>query len=538
MLDLTGANLTAYLLRIIRDVASRHPRYREGLGEVTFQTGTARTPVNLIQFGDVQIIIKDITSAGNRLSPDYFMCTQHGRAILAKVADKEGLFVEFVREVDPGNTLLDPGVYYLNVDSVDEETRELVLTVQKYKWREGHVSNAPGSYVYYRAGLDGTVMVPSDASPFSPPLAINYQSFPTYTLLYTPINSLVVTNSRTSQALVPNVDFWVARQMSKVVCQSTAGGQEIVSVPTNVVTLTFQNQDGFTLRYGTDYTFYNGRAFIQLSAATPAGDTISAVGLFDEDPTPPFASVGPENFLSYTLQPNETITPGQVFVRTSVGDEFNVIALPDSRLVFPTLLGPGQYANWEIRINTPLPDEKGVLRPQVQRPARKMEMNKDLIPGLWLALGDLAVRDDQVAVVVAPSFTETYEVFGSKENIDFVLEIKSNDLMTSSELSEMIKHWLCVQGRTNMEADGITVFECRRTHRGAQRDASGLNPTYSYELGVSAMADWKEFIPLVTRVVDFDVTPNVTGINPYPPKVSFAPRIQAYGIFQFTPWTA
>src|SRR5271168_633175 len=164
MIDLTGASLVAYLLRIIRDVAGRHPRYRKALGEVTFSTATARTPANLIQFGDVQVIIKEVSSDGTKLSPDFFMTTQHGRAILAKVQDKEGLFVEFVREIDPGYNVLDPGVYYMNIDKVVEETRDVELTLQKFKWRSGSTKNAPGSLIYYRAGLDGTVMVPSDST--------------------------------------------------------------------------------------------------------------------------------------------------------------------------------------------------------------------------------------------------------------------------------------------------------------------------------------------------------------------------------------
>ena len=535
MIDLTGASLTAYLLRIIRDVAGRHPRYRKALGEVTFATGTPRSPANLIQFGDVQVIIKEITSSGNRLSPDYFMDTQHGRAILAKVEDKDGLFVEFVREIDPGYNVLDPGVYYLNVDSVDEATREVCVTVQKFKWREGCTKNAPGSLVYYRDGLDGTVMVPSDST--APSATIIYTAFPTYTILYTPINLLVITNSQNSQVLTPNIDYWIVRSMSKVICQSTAGGQEIISVPTDAVSLTFQDQDGYVLRPNIDFTYYNGRAFIQVSEATPSGSTLTAVGLFKEDPSPAYASVGPENYLNVVLLPGETVTPNQVFVSTSAGDSFNVVELPDSSLIFPVLLGPGESARWEIRINALLPDDNDILQPQVQRRALKMDMNKNLIPGLWLAFGDLVVVDDQVAVLVSPVFTETYAVYGSKENLDFTLEIKSNDLTSASEISEMIKHWLLVQGRTNMEADGITVFECSRTQRGAQRDPSGTAPTYSYELGVSAAADWKCFIPLVTRLVSFEVSQSPTVIG-YPGKLNFAPRMKALDSFQFVPWTA
>jgi len=535
MIDLTGASLVAYLLRIIRDVAGRHPRYRKALGEVTFATSTARTPANLIQFGDVQVIIKEVTGEGNALSPDYFMTTQHGRAILAKVADKEGLFIEFVREIDPGYNQLDPGVYYMNVDSVDEATRDVCLTVQKFKWRSGATKNAPGSLIYYRAGLDGTVMVPSDST--APLATISYTSFPQYTILYTPINLIVITDSKTSQVLVPNVDYWIVRQMSKVIVQSTVGGQEIISVPTNAFNLTFQDQTGYTLRPNIDFTFYNGKKFIQVSSATPAGSTIYAVGQYQEDPTPAYATVGPENYLDVVLQPGESVVADAVVVIAASGNYTGVTELPNSQLIFPTLLGPGQWARWEVSINALMPDDAGIFQPQVTRKARKMEMNKNLIPGLWLAMGDLVVPEDQVAVIVSPTFTETYEVYGSKENLDFTLEVKSNDLTSASEISEMIKHWLLVQGRMNMEADGITVFKCGRTQRGEQRDASGLNPTYTYSLSVTAAADWKEFIPMVTRLVSFEqeFTPTVVG---YPGKLDFSPRMQALGTFQFIPWTA
>jgi hypothetical protein len=140
---------------------------------------------------------------------------------------------------------------------------------------------------------------------------------------------------------------------------------------------------------------------------------------------------------------------------------------------------------------------------QLHKNGRKMEMNKDLVPGLWLAIGDLVTKDDQVAIIVSPTWTETYEVFGSKENLSFTLEVKSNDLTTSSEISELIKHRLLVQARTNMEADGITIFEVGRDQQGEQRDLSGTAPSYSYMLNVSAAADWKTFIPLRDQTNQF-----------------------------------
>ena len=478
------------------------------------------------------------------------MCTQHGRAILAQVEEKDGLFVEFVREVDPGNILLDPGVYYMNVDAVDEATRDVELTLQKFKWREGYIPPAQGSLIYFREGLDGTFMVPSDTS--NAGAQINFSAFQAYLILYTPIQTIAITDTQTGTVLTPVVDYWVTRSMVKVACQSTVGGEEIISIPPNGVSLSFQDQTGYVLRQYVDYTYYMGQrttfpppvrpAFILLSSATPIGSTITAVGMYQEDPSPQYAAVNPENFLSVVLQPNETITPNQVSVQSAVTDqtviETPLTATPANALLLSPLLGIGQWARWEVRINAQMLDDSNeTMVTQLHKKGRKMEMNKDLVPGLWVAIGDLVMKDDQVAIIVSPTWTETYEVFGSKENLNFTLEVKSNDLTTSSEISELIKHRLLVQARTNMEADGITIFEVGRDQQGEQRDPSGTAPSYSYMLNVSASADWKTFIPCVTRLISFEVdsVPYVAG---YPGKLSYSPRTKAMGRFQFTPWTA
>ena len=153
MLDLTGASLISYLRRIIEDAISRSPRFRRTLGKVTTQYS------NILQFQDAQVTIKDVASAGNRLSPDYFLCKTYGRAILAKVQDHEGQFVEWLQEIDPTRATPPPGVYYLNVDSVDEQTNDVRLGVQTYQWTEGKVVNAQGSVAYLAPWVDGTAQI-------------------------------------------------------------------------------------------------------------------------------------------------------------------------------------------------------------------------------------------------------------------------------------------------------------------------------------------------------------------------------------------
>src|SRR5208282_4650362 len=134
----------------------------------------------------------------------------------------------------------------------------------------------------------------------------------------------------------------------------------------------------------------------------------------------------------------------------------------------------------------------------------------DVAPGLWVAIGDRVEIGDQIAIIVSPTRTECYQVFGSKENLTFTLDVKANDLMTDSELSELIKAEWTYKNRDSMEADGITIFEISREQTGEARDASGTAANYVYSLNVTASCDWKGFVPLVNRVAHIDIVPTTS----------------------------
>ena len=151
-----------------------------------------------------------------------------------------------------------------------------------------------------------------------------------------------------------------------------------------------------------------------------------------------------------------------------------------------------------------------------------------ILPGLQLAIGDNVVVGDQVAIIVSPTLTETYEVFGSKENITFTLEVKANDLQTASDLAESLKQELLILGRENAEADGLTIFEATRSFEGTNRDPSATAPSYVYRINVSASADWKVYVPLITRMVRYEIIGSATTLK-------LANRVQALGSNVFMP---
>jgi len=292
----------------------------------------------------------------------------------------------------------------------------------------------------------------------------------------------------------------------------------------------------------------------------------------------------PENYLQVDLGPNESLAPGQVFIHTPAGTFTNPTPQPDGSLLIPQLLQPGDWMRWEVRIDSgqfkacakkweisnltqvdpvtityarfdaqgnPLPQPisstfvmdadpselVGVQQTSAGQPLLIAGQQNPLLPGLRLAIGDNVVVGDQCAIIVSPNTTETYEVFGSKENLSFTLEVKANDLQTSSDLAEMIKRDLLVMRRENTEADGLTIFEVNRSFIGEARDTSATAPKYVNTITVTASADWKVYIPLVTRLTNLEIIETAQQTD-FLGKLQVPPRMQALGQEQFvlTPW--
>jgi hypothetical protein len=552
MLDLTGGNLVAYLRRVIEDAVNRSPRFRYTLGEVSSQYN------NLIQWKDAQISIKNVTSTGNRLSPDYFMCKNYGRAILAKIQSKEGGFIEWVQEVDSTRQTPAAGVYYFNVDEVNEQTRDVDLTIQKYTWQEGKVVNAQGSIVYFAPQIDGTTVsgyVSGRGSPptpletavndgtwqttlVSPPVPVDLLLAPHfgYLLTDTPAGLVLFAGSPPVQ-LTPLLDYWYQQTVQQVVCQSTVGGQEVVGIPLGLVdvpgggsppqmvqtllSFTLTDQNGYELIKGKDYTYFASNDWLELSPYTPPGMTITANMVVKVDPTG-VPGTNPENILQTQVTEGNSLAPGQVFVQTSLGNYTSLVPNTDGTCTLPTLLLPGEWCRWEVRVDTG----------RTKARAKKYNLNENVLPGLRIAIGDNVLKDDQVAIIVQPYTAETYEVYGSKENLTFTVDCRANDLQTASDLSELLRRELLIMRRTNMEADGITLFEASRSYVGLQRDLSGTAPQFVYSLTVSAMADWKVFVPLVTRLVTLEITSTAT-VSSYGPGISLTPRVKVFGNTKF-----
>lgn len=492
MFDMTGMALVGYMLRVARDVVSRNPRFQRALGDVSIVSG------NRLSFGNVQIIVRDVSTEPNRLSFDNFLATTTGRAILAQIRDKDGQFIEYMVETDRTQQTPAPGVYYLNVDSVDEGTREVGLTLETYKWYEGRVRNALGTKIGLRDGLDGTTLTVTD--PTQSGVALDTQAAIGHIYLLSAVGGLLIKDAN-GNALTAMTDYWIEGQQTTPLIESTIFGIQNVPLPTNFLTLSIVDQDGYVLRSGKDYT-YLGPNLIQLAAWTAAGQTISAQGTIKLDPTVAANLIASENVLPFTLQSGEVLADGQVFVSTQTG---TVAVTPNAagQVVLPTPLPPGGYCNYEARVKVG----------QSQLTAHKNAVNKDLLPGLRVAIGDKVVVDDQCAIIVSPTITETYRVYGGKPPISFSLECKANDPATADELAKALFVELLHTRKENLEADGLSLTEAGSSLTGGPRDDTGTAGTYSTTLNFSGLADWREFEPLVTRIVNFNVTTDTQTAN-------------------------
>lgn len=263
---------------------------------------------------------------------------------------------------------------------------------------------------------------------------------------------------------------------------------------------------------------------IQFSAWTPSGVSIYIKGTVQLDPTIPSNLCAAENTINVTLQPWEKLAEGQVFVSTQDGDNIQVLMNSDGSISLAQPLPPGGFCRYEMR----------VLVGRSNLVAKKSAVNKDILPGLRIAIGDQVVVGDQCAIIVSPKQTETYHVYGSKPGVMFTLDVKSNDPTTSDEIAKMLMQELLIRRRDTLESDGLTIYEATSSFASAVRDDSGTAPTHSISLSFTAAADWRIFQPLVTRVTGFNMAASA-AITTFQGKIKSSNRYSCLNNYGFIP---
>ena len=484
-LDLTGGLIVSFLLDELRPVLGRHPRYRDNDGQ-TFQTFS-----NLIQYRDVSATIGNLRGTTTRLSPDLYLGTAWARALVAQTNGKPGTFIEWLQEIDPTQATPVAGMYLLAVDQVDEQARQARFIYTHVRTLSGSVENADGTVIVVNPAIPLALVQPTDDT-----IQLTKAGTKMWLNHYTASISLV--RSDTSAALLPGVDWWLERTVT-LPLGTTRGGAQYLLRPDGISSLALLNASGQVLSRGADWN-YTGDGRLLLAPHTPAGQVYSARGLMRLDPrTNPL--IHPENTLPITLAVDETLAAGTLAYCTPSGNytEADTITVGGSP-VLQQLLTPGDDLRWEACTNIP----------QTYVSVGIGAMTTTLIPGLNLAVGRTLEVGDQCAILVHPNPAEAYQIYGGKDNLSFDLTIKSNDLTTSSELANLARGYLLVQGRDRMESAGITMFDSSYSYGGEQRDASGTAVSHSVVLSFNLAADWELYAPIITSISAVDINLEVT----------------------------
>lgn len=498
--------MATFILGELRPVISRHPRFRDNDGSAV----TAFS--NLITYKDVSLTVGSTRSNGDRQSADNFVCTVLGRAVFAKLNGMNGSFVEWLRETQVGDILPAPGLYYLSIESVNEESREVKAVLQPYRWLEGRRGPGVGSRVYTRLGLSPAYIAPTD------PL-IDYVPESQGLRILTYTADLQLKRTDTNVVLTPGTDWWIEPFERHLVTTNTPGGQvNDIQIPPDYVSFDLYDQNDVKLRPGQDWV-WTGEDTVRLAPWTAKGLDIWAEGTWRRSPSGDLW-VNPENFLQLDVAKDEKVVPGQAIYTLVRGEFVDDIGVNSQGVgVFKHLMDIGDRARWEVRVEVP----------QFYITFKKMAINPNFIPGLTVAVGDQVEVGDQGAIIVFPNRCEVYEVYGAKDNVSFDLTVKSNDLLTSTELAQLVKNHLLIEGRDRLESAGLSIQTVSTAYTGGARDASGTTATHSVTLSVIALADWEYHKPLVNRVDDIDV-----DFKTYPGSPEAAGLV-VYGISRFTP---
>ena len=498
--------LATFILSELRPILARHPRFRDNDGSSLIAFS------NLISYKDVSLVVGAISSDGASFSPDSFVCTLLGRVCAAKLEGYNGTFIEWTRETTTEDLQPPAGVYYLSIDAINEETKDVRVVVQPYRWSEGTKTNAQGSRIYIHPSIPIDLVTSTD-----PTIELSARS--SYILLLTYTDSLVLQRTDTGQVLTPGTDYWLELAETHLLLVTLGGAESKIKIPDDCLDFRLL-EDGCELRQGCDWD-WDGEGTIRLAPWTLAGTHIYIDGRFRRTPQGSNV-VHQENFLDTpALGLTEEHVQGQCLYTINRGTYIDDLLWSPNGVCFKHLMTVGDRATWELRIK----------QAQVYSTVKKMACNPEFLPGLTIAVGDMVELGDQMALVVFPKRCEIYEVYGGKEGVQFDLAIKSNDLLTSSELASLVKNYLLIDGRDRLESAGLTITRISSNYQGEQRDSSGTASSHTVTLAISGSGDWERWKPLINSVSDIEIavaqqpwgTPQLLDVT------------VAYGISRFTP---
>ena len=119
------------------------------------------------------------------------------------------------------------------------------------------------------------------------------------------------------------------------------------------------------------------------------------------------------------------------------------------------------------------------------------------LPGVVLAFGKRAEKDQKVAVVVYEDRVDAAKAYGGKFEVSFDLDVISRDTVQMGEISDLVLMYMWAQKKEALEFEGIEILDISMGGEAEEvADETGEDFFYQGSISVQMRADWEVHVPL------------------------------------------
>ena len=149
------------------------------------------------------------------------------------------------------------------------------------------------------------------------------------------------------------------------------------------------------------------------------------------------------------------------------------------------------------------------------------------LPGVIMAFGKRAKTGDKVAIVVYEDRVEAARAFGGKFEVNFDLDVITQDPSQMEEIADLVVMYLWAERRDALATEGIEIVDISIGGEAEETyDETGDTYYYNASISLQLRADWEMHVPmpLVFSRVTQEPTSTSAGIQPVMSELYFATR--------------
>lgn len=133
--------------------------------------------------------------------------------------------------------------------------------------------------------------------------------------------------------------------------------------------------------------------------------------------------------------------------------------------------------------------------------------NRSALPGVVIAFGKRAVKNDKVVIAITKEREDTANVYGGKFELSFDMDVLARDTIQAEEITDLILMYLWSDKKGVLEDDGIEITDISSGGESEESydDTSG-DSYYTTNISISLRSDWEYHEPLplsIAKVVPY-----------------------------------